>query len=326
MKKIEHSYGADLSWVKGFTAQLEGKTEDNFINIPEDIQSGTRYVLECEEGIVAYYINVKYHKDLHFTQKNSKDDFVALYYDLTVGDASLTTNNTPFDIGRWKYNLAIIDGSLQTDYHVKSGSHTYALCIFIKKSILNTFAKNNTISSTETQKITDLKKNAIIRFDRISNESYHLLNDLRKLNVGGPIFDLNLKATVHMLISNYLKKIVLNKFIVQTVKGTDLKKIISIQMFLLENIENHFPSISMMAQKAKMSESKFKTLFKKITGLTPNSYFQTNKLILAKELLEERQLSISQVSDKLHFSNNSYFASQFKEHFGLTPKNFIQQL
>ncbi|MDX6191771.1 MULTISPECIES: helix-turn-helix transcriptional regulator [Flavobacterium] len=326
MKTIEHSYSADLSWVQHLTEQFGGKVEGNFINVPEDIHTGIRYFLECEEGIVAYYVNVKYHQDVLFTQKNSRNDFIALYYDLTEGDASLETNNTIFDIGRWKYNLAVIDGSLLTDFHVKSGSNTYALCIFIKKNVLNTFVKNNTLFFPDLQKLIDPEKNTIIRIDRIADESYHILNDLRKLNAGGPVFDLNLRATVHLLMSSYIKKIALDKFVIQTVKETDLKKIIAIQMFLTENIEGAFPTIAVMAKNAKMSESKFKNLFKKVTGLTPNSFFLNNKLLLAKELLESRQLSISQVSDKLHFSNNSYFSSKFKEHFGVSPKNYIKQL
>nr|WP_262898989.1 AraC family transcriptional regulator [Flavobacterium branchiicola] len=97
-------------------------------------------------------------------------------------------------------------------------------------------------------------------------------------------------------------------------------------MSLIKNIENHFPSIKSLAENANMSESKFKNLFHKITGDTPNVFFMENKLLLAKELLEKKQLSISQVSDQLNFTNNSYFASKFKEYFGLSPKIFVKEL
>lgn len=326
MKIIEHSYSADLSWVKPLARKLNGKIKDNFIIVPENIQSGIRYFLECEDGIVAYYINVKYYKNLHFVQKNQKNDFIGFYYDLTDGEARLVANNTICDLGRWKYNLAVIDGTLKTNYQIKSGSHTYALCIFVHKSKLAAFIKDDTVLFSDLQKITDPKKNTVIRYDRISNESFHVLNDLRKLKVGGPVFDLNLKATVHMLMSNYLKKIAGNRMILQTVKESDIQNIIAMQMFLIENIEGPFPSIALMAQKIKMSETKFKNLFKKLTGLTPNSFFMNNKLALAKELLEDRQLSISQISNRLHYSNNSHFTLKFKEHFGLSPKSFIKQL
>jgi AraC-like DNA-binding protein len=326
VKIIEHTYGADLNWVAPFALQMEGKTDGNFIVIPDSIQTGTRYVLDCGEGIIAYYIDVTYNKNLHLIQKNNTNDFIGIYYNLTEGEASLRSNTFMHDIGRWKYNLTVIDGGLESNYFVKNGSKTYVLCIFVKKTTIATFAKKNNITFHNIDKIADPEKNTIIRLDRMSSESYHILTDLRKLKVGGPVFDLNLVGTVHLLLSNYLRKMASHRIIIQTVNESDLANIVATQMFLISNIEDHFPTIKLMASKANMSESKFKNLFKKITGATPNAFFMDNKMLLAKELLEKKQLSISQVSDKLNFTNNSYFASKFKEQFGITPKSFIKQL
>ena len=60
MKIIEHYYGADLDWVEHYAKQIGGKIEGNFIVMPEDSQIGTRYFLDCGDGIIAYYINVEY--------------------------------------------------------------------------------------------------------------------------------------------------------------------------------------------------------------------------------------------------------------------------
>jgi AraC-like DNA-binding protein len=326
VKTIEHSYGADLSWPENLAHQFGGRVEGNFIIVPEDIHTGTRYFLEIEPGVVAYYIDVEYKRNLHLIQKNTKKDFVGYYYNLTDGEATVNTHNFMYNVSRWQYNLSIIDSSLESDYNVKKGSKTYALIIFLRKDIIENFTKEHDIDLPHISQIIDPAKNTMIRFDRMSSESYHLLDDLRKLKIGGPIFDLYLTGTVHLLISNYLKKISTKRIIMQTVNQQDLAQIITTQMNLIKNIENHFPSIKSLAENANMSESKFKNLFHKITGDTPNVFFMENKLLLAKELLESKQLSISQISDHLHFTNNSYFASKFKEYFGLSPKNFIKEL
>jgi len=326
VKIIKHSYGADLSWIENFANQFGGKVEDNYIIIPEELQTGTRYFLDCGEGIVAYYINVKYNKNFRFIQKNEDNDFVGLYYNLTEGEATVSRESTVYDVGRWRYNLSVLDGSLETDYNVKAGSSTFALYIFIKKEKIISFVKDHNITFRDIDLLTDPNRNTIVRFDRMSSESYHLLNDLRKLEVGGSIFNLNLIGTVQMLISNYLKKMASRRIIIQTVNSSDLSNIIASQMYLIDHIGDHFPSITQMANRANMSETKFKNLFKKITGSTANKFFMDNKLLKAKELLESKQLSISQVSDQLSFTNNSYFASKFKENFGLSPKTFIKQL
>ncbi|KAF2327871.1 helix-turn-helix domain-containing protein [Flavobacterium ginsenosidimutans] len=326
MKIIEHYYGADLSWVEHYAAQIGGKIEGNFIILPEDSQTGIRYFLDCGDGIIAYYIDVEYRRNFQLIQKNLNQDFVGFYYNLTEGEASVSSGHFMYNVGRWQYNLAVIDGSLESKYDVVKGSKTFALCIFIKKSMIKAYAKKNNIVIQNIDSLVDSKENTIVRFDRMSSESFHLLDDLRKLEVGGAIFDLNLRGTVHLLISNYLKKIATKRLIMQTVNNSDLGNIINVQMYLINHLDDHFPSIQYMAKMANMSESKFKSLFKKITGDTANVFFMENKLLFAKELLEKKQLTISQVSDQLHFTNNSYFASKFKEYFGLSPKAFNKQL
>ncbi|MET3028604.1 AraC family transcriptional regulator [Flavobacterium sp. UW10123] len=326
METIEHFYGADLSWVESFAKQYGGKVEGNFIVVPEDIQSGTRYFLDCGEGIVAYYVNVEYKKDLHLIQKNPNSDFVGFYYNLTDGEATVSIHNSIYDVSRWQYNLSVIDGTLESEYSVKKGSRTFALCIFIKKRAIRNYVINNQLKFPNIDEILNPQKNTIVRFDRMSSKSFHILNDLKKKKVGGSIFDLNLIGTVHMLIANYLNKLSTRRIIIQTVNRQDLASIIASQMYLIENIKDHFPSIKLLAKKANMSEAKFKMLFNKITGNAPNVFFMENKLFKAIELLETKQFSISQISDQLNFANGAHFSTKFKERFGVSPKTYIQEL
>ncbi|KFF02070.1 helix-turn-helix transcriptional regulator [Flavobacterium hydatis] len=327
IKTFEHFYSADLDWVAHFAKQLGAKIEGNFIVIPENSHySGTCYFLECEKGIVAFYINGVYNVDFHIIQKNVKDDFVALYYNLTEGEASLLKDNKVYGLGLWKYNLLIMDGTLQSDFYVKAGSEIYILCVFIKKTIIKIFAQRNKISFESIKKRLNLGDSKIAKFDRMSNESYHILNDLRKLKVGGPVFDLNLKGSVQLLLSNYQNKLSKKRIILEEVNKNDFDAIISSQMFLIDNLESSFPTIKSLAFRANMCVSKFKVLFKEITGTTPNIFFMSNKLHRAKELLEGRQLTILQISDRLHFGNTSYFGSKFKKFFGISPSTFIKQL
>lgn len=326
MKIIEHSYGADLDWVEPFANKLGGKIEGNSIIIPDDTFIGTRYFLDCGDDVVVYYSNVINRNDVNLIQKNTRNDFIGIYYNLTEGDVRYSSDSFAQNVGRWQFNLLVIDSSLKTNYYIKSGTKSNVFCIFIKKSRMALLAKKNNIQLEQIEKITDSSKNTIIRFDRMSNESFHLIEELNKLKTDGPTFDFFVKGTVHLLLSNFFKKMSTTRIIIQTVNETDLKTIIAAQMYLTENIEGHFPNIQFMANKANMSESKFKNLFRKITGKTANHFFMDNKLIRAKELLEQNQLTISQVSDQLNFTNNSYFATKFKDHFGLTPKIFLKQL
>lgn len=326
MKIVEHYYSADLDWAENFAQQFGGMVDGGFIKIPDDIQRGTRYLIECEEGITAYYIDVEYQTDLLLVQKNIRTDFVGVYYNLTEGDAEVAFPGSRHKVSRRHYNLSVIDGSLESEYKVKKGSKTFALIILIKKSIIEAFFAKHSIGAPELDKLMDPKHNAIVRFDRMSDSSFHLLDELRKIKVGNAIFDLNLAGTVHMLIADLLKKTAVKKFATHTVHEQDLSAIVSVQLYLMENIDREFPSIGLLAAKAKMSESKFKKMFAKIIGNTPNVFFTENKLIRAKELLETKRYTVSEIVCRLHFCNSSYFCAKFKEYFQVSPRVFVKDL
>ena len=137
---------------------------------------------------------------------------------------------------------------------------SYGICIFIKKIKIEHFAKKNKNFSANIDKIMDTKRNTFIKFDHMTPEIFSLLNDLRKQDVGGELFNLNLIATGYQLISNYLDQM-FNDDIIEKVNKDDLMKIIAIQAKLISNIHKPFPSIKTISGKVHMSETKFNRLF-----------------------------------------------------------------
>lgn len=326
MRIVEHFYGVDLDWVESFAEQLEGSVKGNFIIAGENICSGFRYFLDCGEDVTALYVNVEYNADIHFIHKSCKKDFIIFYYNLTDIEAKKTSTNFIYDVGRLGYDLSIIDSSLETNYYVKSGSKTIALCIFIKKTRVISFAKENAEFFENMSKIMDSEKNTFIKFDKMSYKSNIILSELQKIPVGGSVFDLNLVSSVHLLVSDYLRQMLGHVIILEKVDTLDLSSIVKVQIFLIENITGAFPSIKFLAERANMSVSKFKLLFGKITGTTPSCFFMAYKLNKAKELLQMDGYTISEVTDHLNFCNNAYFINKFKKNFGISPLTFIKRL
>lgn len=326
MTTIKHSYGADLEWLESFSKALGGTIEGNFINVPDKINTGVRYYLDCGDDFLIYYVDVVYNSHIHFIQSHTKKDFIGLYYNLTEGEATKTSDDFSYDVGRFGYDLAVIDSILEVNFHVAPESKSFGICIFIKKSRIEAFAKNNKIFAGSIDKLMDPDRNTFIKFDRMSTESFYLINDLRKLKPGSEIFNLNLIAVTYQLFSNYMDQLFNGSIIIEKVDQRDFSNIIAAQNFLIDTIEGNFPSIKTMAEQAFMSETKFKKLFKKITGTTPNSFFLKSKLRKAKELLEDQNYTITETCDKLQFTNYSYFIFKFREHFGISPKTFIKKL
>ena len=60
-------------------------------------------------------------------------------------------------------------------------------------------------------------------------------------------------------------------------------------------------------------------LFSVVEGTTIEKYFIAQKIEKVKELLKYDELSLSEIADRLGYSNVAYLSNQFKKQTGLTP-------
>ena len=72
----------------------------------------------------------------------------------------------------------------------------------------------------------------------------------------------------------------------------------------------------------QISTSSFARQVKAVSGKSPGRIIRERVLIEAKALLNSSDLSVRQISDTLHFPNESFFCRWFKEASGLTPTTF----
>lgn len=87
-----------------------------------------------------------------------------------------------------------------------------------------------------------------------------------------------------------------------------------IDIFFMDN-----PKIKTIAEFASLSEFLFFRSFKDAFGLSPYQYLLEKKLQYALELLTVRQLSISEVTHLLQFTDIHAFSNSFKKRFGVSP-------
>lgn len=81
-------------------------------------------------------------------------------------------------------------------------------------------------------------------------------------------------------------------------------------------------SISEYAKMCNLSESRFSHLFKQHTGSSPTQYILNMKIQRAKELLENTDLPILQISEMVGMQSQNYFSRIFKKHTGMSPLKY----
>lgn len=92
-------------------------------------------------------------------------------------------------------------------------------------------------------------------------------------------------------------------------------------LFMEENYQRDL-SLERMASVVHLSIWHLCHLFKSETGETPARHLKMIRLRRASVLLENRELSIKEVMNKVGLGDQSHFAKDFKRVYGLTPSQF----
>ncbi|MEM6644014.1 MAG: AraC family transcriptional regulator [Bacteroidota bacterium] len=95
--------------------------------------------------------------------------------------------------------------------------------------------------------------------------------------------------------------------------------------FVLSYIQEHIHeplTVSLLAEKACMSEPNFHRVFRNEIGMTPISYINKTRIKKATSMLKDPQVQLREVFVACGFTNFSYFSRIFKKEEGVSPKNY----
>lgn len=104
------------------------------------------------------------------------------------------------------------------------------------------------------------------------------------------------------------------------------KFILKLIKVIEENLENPDFNIQTLCESIDSSYQYVYRKVKALTGETINDFVRTIKLKRAAQYLSKGELRISEILYKSGFNSHSYFTKCFKEHYGMTPKEYVEQL
>lgn len=126
------------------------------------------------------------------------------------------------------------------------------------------------------------------------------------------------KSSLMALLGEYIR-IALPEDIM--VKSVDDKRINEIIRFINSNL-NESISLSELAKRFYLHPNHFIRFFKNKTGVTPVHYIKMRKMETAKRLLEDSDLSVTEIIEKIGENNLNNFSKQFKNYYGLSPRKY----
>jgi DNA-binding response OmpR family regulator/two-component sensor histidine kinase len=107
-----------------------------------------------------------------------------------------------------------------------------------------------------------------------------------------------------------------------TVDDHFMKKINTI---INENIKNFDFDVGVLQEKIGMSRINLYRKLKALTGLSPNSIIHFHRMKLAAKMIHEKKANLTEIALSVGISNPSYFSRCFREFYGVSPKDFLNQ-
>jgi len=147
----------------------------------------------------------------------------------------------------------------------------------------------------------------------------HLPAKSGEIEVTGDISKSTIVLIKEFLIKNELELIEDKKIqLIEKIKLSILEMVRDADKPLKTNFSNYL-STTLMYDYTYMAN-----LFSKIQGMTIEHYIILHKIERVKELLANSQLTIKEISYKLHYSSVAHLSNQFKKVTGFTLKHFKQ--
>lgn len=92
-----------------------------------------------------------------------------------------------------------------------------------------------------------------------------------------------------------------------------------------ENLDNSEISADVFARKMLLGRTIFFRKVKEVTGYSPKEYLRVRRMKKAAELLQEGQLSVSEIAYTVGISDPFYFSKCFKQQFGMAPSAYQKE-
>ncbi len=107
------------------------------------------------------------------------------------------------------------------------------------------------------------------------------------------------------------------------VKSLDEIFLANTMQVIEKNMEEEDFSVEELAKEVAMSRSQLHRKLNALLGKSPSDLIKQTRLLRAKELLQKKAFTPSEVAFKVGFNSHTYFSKCFKEEFGVSPSEVV---
>ena len=232
----------------------------------------------------------------------------------TEGSAQFTIDTQRHDVQ--KNDIIIISDRHVIDNYVASNdANGLAMMLLVNDvrdvSLLFLFSRNHPVVSLNEDEVQTFKDYFFFLKKKIAETNNHFRRDLVRTLVLTMFYDL----------SNVIYRVQQ----VENKRQTRADAIFTQFIKLVEDNYKHERRVSWYAEQMCITPKYLSETVKSVSKNTPNEWIDKYVTLEARVLLKTSTMTIKEISDELHFANQSFLGRFFKEHVGMSPSAYRKQ-
>ena len=109
------------------------------------------------------------------------------------------------------------------------------------------------------------------------------------------------------------------------VKGNDEALMDRIMRSVNTHMSDAEYNVDMLAADVGISRAQLHRKMKEMTGISSGKFLRNLRMEQAARLLREGKVNISQVADRVGYVDQAHFSTAFKNHFGMSPSEYLER-
>ncbi|MEX6689771.1 AraC family transcriptional regulator [Danxiaibacter flavus] len=329
--EIKHYYSLHNKWLEDLADEIskvsgeEVVLKNNTLILPDSLGKGIYRLYEFSNNmsvIVMECIFIKPVK-IHRIPVPGNVSYKIIF---NVSDAPIIVSNESdihVDIsGNRADSIFFESHSTETYMHIAANRSIRLVSLIFNKSWTHQYLAKE-MSVTNTGKLGQLVNNALMQFTAsLDLDMYHVVEDMLAHNPVTNAFPNYLEGCAYQLLALFFQELIVNDLRKELSYADERSRIQALIQEIEEHIDEPVPNLHYAARKCIMGKTRFCSIFKNLTQQSYGEYFQSLKLLKAKNYLIEG-LSVKEVAKKIGYSNTSFFIRIFTKYFGDSPAAYL---
>ena len=96
-----------------------------------------------------------------------------------------------------------------------------------------------------------------------------------------------------------------------------------------EYVQNNYSGdldLNTIAQNLGFSSSYLTKVFNRVDGITPSKYIRNYRMGIAKQLMNDKGMTLQQIAAAVGYNDPFHFSRSFKQTFGMNPTEYRESL